>query len=161
MQYFYKRTYKLKARPKRTKKKQKLPLYFKYRRPKFGRGYDNVDDGIEDVQEEKNEKNVDDAPASTIVGKLYEIYAPYEYIGEIEHEPMPLWLKLIVDVVRPFTVAQHYWFVIFYDEDEQLHYDYVSAMSAMNFICRVIGLVGVVTIICYFFTSASGINLKE
>lgn len=99
-------------------------------------------------------------PATTILGKMVEIYDPYEYIGEVQHEPMPLWLKLTIDIVRPVTVVQYYWSFFFLGVDEILHYDYVSAMSAMNFIARVLGLVGVVTIIWYFFTSA-GISLNE
>ena len=108
-----------------------------------------------------NEDKADDeTPATTFLGKMYEIYDPYEYIGEVEHEPMPLWLKLTIDIVRPVTVIQYFWSFFFLGVDEILHYDYISATKAMNFIARVLGLVGVVTIVWYFFTSG-GISLNE
>ena len=145
----------MKGKHRYAREKKIAPLYFKYRDK---RNQNRNDELCGDVNEDDGTNQ--ETPATTLLGKMYEIYNPYEYIGEVEHEPMPLWLKLAIDIVRPVTVIQYYWSFFFAGVDEILHYDYVSATSAMNFIARVLGLVGVVTIVWYYFTSA-GISLNE
>ena len=83
--------------------------------------------------------------------RLYDdIFDPYEYVLEVENEPMPLWLRLLVNFTRPIT-ALKYSANYFWKGETSLFYNYNRAIFAMNAFFRVASLAGIIAIIVVFF----------
>lgn len=115
-----------------------------------------------DPEEESKVKpaKADELPTTaSLYDKIMFILFPYEENSEPEDEPMPLWLKLLINCFRPLSVAKHYYSVLRGSparmnkdvKNFQLAYSYEKGVMAANWVLRIGALAALVAIIVTYF----------
>ena len=176
MEYNYKRLYKVKNGSSVIRKSAKIvPLVVNhgehvYRGSGEGGeqlgGHHAAEEGVAEPKAERKSTGEWERISTKIEGevaslwrRLYDdIFDPYEYVLEVENEPMPLWLRFLVNLTRPIT-ALRFGLNYFVRNENTLLYNYNRAIFAMNAFFRVTSLAGLIAIIVVFF-GTYGINLQ-
>lgn len=91
--------------------------------------------------------------------KLMFIIFPYEENLEPEDEPMPLWLKMLINLFRPIAVTKHYYNVLRGNpirmskdvRNYQLAYSYEKGVMAANTLLRIGALAALIAVIVTYF----------
>lgn len=178
VEYKYKRIYKVKKRHFSTHRNAKVvPVVVTPSKGNFGGAAEELVEHGEHQAPATEEKEMEhlenrksasqwhltaamEEEAASFWKRLYDdIFEPYEYVLELDNEPMPLWLRFMVNVTRPIT-ALKYGFKYYNKDGEMLPYDYNSAVFAMNALFRVMAVIGLVVIIVVFF-GTYGITLQD
>jgi hypothetical protein len=63
-----------------------------------------------------------------------------------QSEPMPVWLKVLINLCRPVTYIAYAM-----GRRKKLSYEYLDAAFTINFIARLLALVGLIVVVTHFF----------
>ena len=96
---------------------------------------------------------------ASLYSKIMFLIFPYEENAEPDDEPMPLWLKVLINCFRPFSVARHYYSVLKGNptrnskdvKNYQLAYSYEKGVMAANWLLRLGGLAALIAIFATYF----------
>jgi hypothetical protein len=162
VEYYYKRRFRVKDKHLVHTRKV-APLYMKYAKQSKQEKFNIIEDQEQGEQDDSNpaphQQTANKRP-DTLFRALYELFNPYEDALESVHEPMPMWLKFMVDLLRPVEAIKYHSQSCF-KSLEPLQYDYVDANYAVNFIFRTLSLAGLLAILIHFFTASSGITMSD